>query len=391
MEMPFSRANRNKVNLALISLSYIGCFMYGFVATGRGIIFPDLLQTFHLSDTEGSLFFSLASATGLAANLLTYKWYPRLGPIKAMTLFSAMFAFGVFLVSFAHAFEVTLIGAAVLGFSMSGSSLLVNLLASQATTDSTLRRQVISGLHAAFGIASMLAPLFVNALVQFGLDWRMIFAVLGLAPVLITFQSMSTSEIGTNHEWKTAFTEHKPWRRALWYATICAIYVSIETMIGTRLVLYARRDLGFDVETANVLLSVFFLGFFLGRIQLTFFKFKHSNMAILYLSATVSFILFFIGLYVNPWALAACGLGFSVFYPCLMALLTDELGEATPFAMTWCQAAQSGAAIVMHLAVGVLSDRFGLGKTLLIGPLFFAIVIALLLLGRPNEPQAARA
>lgn len=388
--MLIKEQTKKNLNIALILISYICCFVYGVNGTARGIIYPDLLKEFHLSNTEGSLFFSLASVFGLANNLLTFKWYPRLGPLKAMSLFSAMFAISIFIIAFAPNFMITLIGSSILGFSMGGTGLLCNTLAVESTSDLSLRRQILSGLHAFYGIGSCLSPLIVNVLVQFGFDWRMTFAIMGIVPVLATLQAIQTKSESLSHEWKSAFVDHKPWRRTLWYASFCTLYVATETLLSTRLVLYGRSVLNYEIEPAGFLLSSFFLTFTFGRVSFALIRLKHSNFAILMSSAILSVIAFLIGLYVHPIGFALCGLGCSVFYPCAMSLLSGELGQATAFTMSWCQTAQSLGAILMHSSVGYLADRVGLQNAMLVGPVLLVIMIGVLIWGFPKPDGLLR-
>jgi fucose permease len=268
---------------------------------------------------------------------------------------------------------------------MGGSGLLVNILAAASTDDSRLRRQVLAGLHSCFGLASFLAPLLISALARAGCSWSLSFAILGIAPVAATWLSVKTPKRGTSDEWKSSFHDHKPYRRTIWYAGVCTLYVAVETLLQTRLVQYGRESLGFSPEQANLLLSGFFLTFFLGRLTFAIVPFRQSSVTFLYLSGAVSLALYMVGLYVNPWALALAGLGCSVFYPSIMALLAEDLGPATPFAMTWAQTAQSIGCMLMHVAVGGLSDKFGLRPALLFGPACLALMLILISLASPRE------
>ncbi len=374
------------LQLPLVILSYLGCAVYGLIGTAIGSIYPDLLSTFHVGHTEGSLVYSLASATGLAANLLTYKWYPKFGPIRATTIFLFLTAVGTWLVAASPVFAMTLTGAGILGFAMGGTGLLFNILAAHSTHDMHLRRRVLAGVHASYGIASMLSPLVVTVLSRAGLDWRMIFAVLGFAPLAVMILSWRTPESGSSTDWKGSFHDSKPWRRTIWYAGVSTIYVAAETLLQTRLVLYGRDSLKLDISQANYLLSGFFLTFFIGRLIFALIPSRHSNFAILLTSSILSLTFFLFGLYVHPWGLALTGLGCSVFYPCLMATLSDELRGATAFAMSWCQTAQSAGMILVHLGVGWMSDKFSLPTAMLFGPACF-IAVALLLVGGRQRKQ----
>lgn len=374
-----------RVQLQLILLAYAGCAIYGLVGTARGSIYPDLLSTFRTSNTEGALFYSLASLTGLAANLTTSRWYPRFGPILSNTLFLFLTAVGTWMIAGAWSFPAVLAGSAVLGFAMGGSGLLVNILVAASTNDQRLRRQAFAGLHASYGAASFLAPLIVNVLARMGCDWRLSFAILGIGPLAATILSARSRASGTSREWREAFVDHKPWRRALWYASVCTLYVVVETLLQTRLVQYGRDALGYTSEMSNLLLSGFFLTFFVGRLVFALVPLKHSNFAILTASGVASLALYLAGLCVNPWGFAFAGLGCSVFYPCMMALLADELGPATAFAMSWCQTLQSIGCIVMHIAVGALTDKFGLPPAMLFGVVSLIAMLALFWAGSPRE------
>jgi MFS family permease len=75
-----------------------------------------------------------------------------------------------------------------------------------------------------------------------------------------------------------------------------------------------------------------------------------------------------------------------VFYPVAMSKLDDEAGGRASFVLTWALASQSVGLASMHAVLGRLSDAFGLGKALWIGPICLAFV-CIMLMRRRSSPR----
>jgi fucose permease len=371
----------------LIALAYATLFLYGLVDNSRGPVFPDILRDFSLDDSRGSVFFWSASGSALIANLSATWWLAKLGELGSLRLFSIVQGAGLAILAFARSYELLIFGAVILGIGFGGIGLLVNLLTAHAAP-SHLRRQLMSGLHCMYGVSSLAIPIAVTAVYEAGSGWRAVFALLLLGPIAVFMTSFGGKmDVPEAKEHETEAKSEFPWGRTVWYSAVIPIYVIVEIMVSTRLVLHARRDLGSTIEDANRLLSLFYVGMFTGRLVVALVKVPLSHAKLQMISIVATGAAVSAGLLVHPGYLALSGLTMSYFYPVSMARLNDELGAHTTRAMSWVLTLQAVGLLAMHAGVGALSDAIGLSRALWTGPVCLALVTVLLVFGRPRESR----
>ncbi|HVK61593.1 MAG TPA: MFS transporter [Bdellovibrionales bacterium] len=375
------RRFRMRINWFLILLAYAGLFVYGLVDNARGPVFPDILSTFALSDALGSVFFFLSSLAATLVNATAFWWLKRWHSRKTYSLFIACQVLGMGLIAVSPTYPIMLLGVVLFGFSMGGMGLLVNVFAAEAAEGET-RRRVLSGLHGMYGIASLISPVAVTVIYSMGGDWRSALGILAIAPALVfilSFVSAKTPDpegvvVDAKMAKQVSFVQVWP------FVIMVASYVVAEVLLGSRMVLFTRRELGYSVEYSNFLLSGFFMALFIGRMSFAVFTFRFPTRALLLFSAISGLAFFVVGLLVNPIALIGCGLTFSFFYPCAMAEISEKLGPSrAPVVMSWVQTFQSIGILSMHFLVGVLSDKIGLAKAFWLGPLALVVVIICLI------------
>ena len=258
-----------------------------------------------------------------------------------------------------------------------------------------------------YGASSLLGPLWVTRFLHAGLGWRAPIGWLGVGSLLVSAGALGAGRrgiwalppapVGTALRGPLVLDpatdrRRRPISAGVYYGLICMCYVTAELVIATRLPLYARRDWAYSASAANALLSAYFLGLFAGRFAFAVVHFPWGSRGILACSASSGLVCFALGLLHDPRWLAAAGLCFSVFYPATMALIGDEHGAsgATTFVTSWCVTLQAVGLMAMHLGVGSLSDRVGLGRALWVGPVALAITLVLVAARRPGPPLAAQ-
>ncbi|MES2854375.1 MAG: MFS transporter [Bdellovibrionota bacterium] len=369
-----------RINWFLILLAYSGLFFYGLVDNSRGPVFPDILATFQLSDSMGSVFFFLGSFAATMANATAFIWLKRWPALVSFRFFICLQTFGLAIVAWGPTYSVVLVGVFFFGLSLGGYGLLVNVLASEASVGDT-RRRVIAGLHAMYGVSSLIAPLAVTLIYSFNGTWRTVLGGLGVLPLIVVFISFFRRPSVVYASPKTDTQSSISFKAAFPYVAMIGIYVLAEVLLSTRIVLYARRELGYTSEDANFLLSGFFMALFAGRIAFTMFRLKTTTRRLLILSAAGGLGFYMLGLLVHPLAFVGCGLSFSFFYPCAMADVGDKLGaDRAAVVMSWIQTFQSLAIMSMHFTMGLLSDHFGLNRAMWLG--VGAMIVVMILLWR---------
>ncbi len=370
------------INWFLIFLAYAGLFVYGLVDNARGPVYPDILSTFTLTDAQGSVFFFLSSLMATVANATAFYWLKRWHAMKMFLVFAIFQSLGLALIAISPSYPLLLSGSALFGLSMGGLGLLVNVFAANATGNEH-RRRAMSGLHGMYGISSLLAPLVVTLIYRFGGGWRAAIGGLAFLPLLVGIAAViKKQKVAVKEPELDSSIAHSISIKAAWpFIFMIGCYVIAEVLLSTRLVLYARRDLGYSADQANLLLAGYFMAIFAGRMLFAFFSFNITTHRLLVLSTVLGLIFNCIALWIHPIAFIGCGFAFSFFYPSAMAEVGSRLkSDQASVVMSWIQTFQSIALMAMHFFVGVLSDRFGLARALWFG--IAALVIVLFCLWR---------
>lgn len=106
-------------------------------------------------------------------------------------------------------------------------------------------------------------------------------------------------------------------------------YVGVEVCVGANVVLYAQGDLGFTLEKAALVSSLYWGGMLVGRFLGSFLS-KVSAQRQLLIAATGAIILILAAMLLqNPWILCGVGLFHSIMWPAIFALALEGLGRYT--------------------------------------------------------------
>jgi fucose permease len=359
-----------------------------FQDNARATVYPIIISDFQVNQTIGSLFFSAASATQLLATATGRRWLARLGVVRGLQVFLAIQAVGYELMAVANrggnwSWLILILGAMLFGVSLGGLAIVQSILVVESAPPE-MQRRAFSGLHGMYGSASLCAPLVTTALIRLGWTWSVCFAVSGVLPVILLLASMRWMGALHLHETPAKVTR-LPWRHS-WVAVMMALYVASEVAISSRLVIYVEDDLGRSPAFAAELLALFFACLSAGRL---YFALVHVNVPVrrlLLFSAIGAALSFVLGLTVSPIFLGVCGLMMSLFFPMTMALVSEEYPLEIEGLTTLIMMANAFALILMHWGVGTLSDSFGLGRALSVGPLCLLVIVFILLVRR--SPQA---
>ncbi len=390
-----SRPNRSSPEAWYwIGLGYLSLFTYGFIDNSRGPIFPDVLKDYQLSDSVGSLFFLVSSAAALLNNTFFSRWLNRTAGGPLLRIYSLVQIVGLLLIGLSPTFVVTLLGALIIGIAFGGLSIAQNHLITENAPRS-IRRRLFAGLHSTYGLASLMAPMAVSMFYLAGFRWRFVLSSLSLGPLAVFLFARShrqkqsprpASEIDADAQ----LAQPAPRREALYFAWVSSLYVVAEISISSRLALLARREWGFDPESANRVLATFFAAMFIGRFLFAALHFPWRNRQILLFGGGLGFAAFVIGMFAGPWWLALSGLGMSVFYPCIVTLIADEQGPRARAITSIAITSQSLGLIFMHFILGAMADSFGLGRALWLGPICLGTALVLLLFKERLAPIYVR-
>ncbi|MBT3983021.1 MAG: MFS transporter [Bacteriovoracaceae bacterium] len=358
-------------------LAYFSLFALGIIDNGRGPIYPFIINFFHLTKFEASLFFSLASLSSLVANITAPFWINKKSSLYWMRVFLLVLGLAPIQLGFSSIYfsglGVIIFNSLVLGLGLGGIGLVMNILAAQSSTIE-YRKRAFSGLHSMYGISSFLSPFLFNLFLEKGADWRWFSVSTGILPILGFFLSFLITEkkleiSSDKKDFQLSFKKCMP------FVMLFSFYVSSEILLSSRLVILLVEEFGLATKLANNYLSGFFFFLFSGRILFSFLSIKVSNKLMLYLSTATTFCLFVIGEWFRlPIAFSLCGLSMSYFFPFGMDWVTCEFGEKSGIVVGWIMTGIGISLFLVHGFFGFLSDSFGVSKAFYIEYILFAFV-----------------
>lgn len=356
---------------SMILISYYALFVFGLTDNIRGPLFPEILAEFKVSDSMGSLMFALSSVSGFMASQISSYLLPRHS--RKWILQVASLALGCSLVGTALApnFITFLVMSILFGLALGVLGLIPNVLVPLGSSPEK-KQQLLSGLHAMYGIASFTAPLIVAAIGGSTGNWRWSVGLTCIAPFSLFLYTLHPSHF-PHHKKPTFIKAHHEARRLLnfkpqvFLALMVSFSVAAEIMISSRLALYMRRVWHYDLEQSSLCVTGFFLCLLLGRLLFTAVKFRISLPHQLSLSLMATAIALGFGLYLHPYFLMLTGLGIAPFYPMAITWISSEFPDDLDTAVSYMMATDALMLTFMHLLIGKLSDGFGIHQALLSG------------------------
>jgi FHS family glucose/mannose:H+ symporter-like MFS transporter len=393
----------------LIFLSYISLFALAILDNMRGPFYPDILKELAVGSASGSLFFAVVSFLAVVGSWLSDGFLKKKSSVWLLCASSAGLGVGYFFIALSPSLSVVLAACAFFGFSLGVLNVAQNVLANEAAPP-RYRRQIFSGLHAMYGLASLLAPLLASALRDWGADWRQAFVLLSLFPIgvaLYGLRLLSVSRAGLVAGAVSAAQANAPAERTsastgavsappalpaftrqdklmcVVFSLLMGFYLCAEISVSSRLVLWLRESQGFSPDAADLRLAAFFLCLLSGRLFFSFVRIPFlQNWGLLTLSSLVGSVLFCLGLYFNPWLVVLSGLAMAPFYPVAMDQVANHFKDKTAQAMSVVIAAGSLSVVAMHVLVGWVAEHLGLTLALQLCAAALFVLCLGLLVGR---------
>lgn len=367
-----------------ILAAYVSLFVYGLCDNIRGPLFPDILKTFQVSDSVGSLMFVIVSLSAVFASHLCRTFLLlKFGHKKTLELSALGLSLSLIALALSPRFEIFLAASALFGLSFGVLGIVSNILVPMGASES-LRSRLISGLHAIYALSSLVAPLVVSALAGFNLSWRGILGWVALIPCFVLIyvrrsaQNIWKHHVPLSHEERQT-RKRKNFSAQIFFAFMLSSYVAAEVMVSSRLPLFVRRTFSNEIEVSSLYLTYFFVCLLFGRLLFAVLKVKHSIQVYLGLSLALSVACIVLGVHVHPAFLALTGFTMAPFYPLAMSLLSSRFHDDIDAAVTYTIFIQSIFLALMHFLIGALTQAFGIQNALLTGSAFLILSGALLL------------
>ena len=377
------------MNWPLLLMAYSALFVFGLTDNARGPIYPLLLEKFSLSPSVGAWFFALSSLVGLLSNITAPKWIRYKDTTFWLRIGLIFLILSPITLALSGKYDIVSlmwISSITQGFGMGIAGMCMNLIVSRSSTPEN-RRKAFGGLHALYGISSLLAPQFFSLWLNLGSHWTSFFFLMGLPAliVILAFRKIEGKPIEQRSDPKNK-PSHK---MSLLWALMMGFYVSSEIVLSSRLPFFLQQSKGMDIKTSGFYLSGFFFCLMLGRLTLGLFHLPIKGRVLMGLSligTTVCLILGHSGFF---WAFSLSGLSMSVFFPSAMDLLGEEYPDHLEYITSVVMSGIGFFLFAMHLGFGQLAAALGveLAMGLALVLTLFSFIFLLILPRSSSIPQ----
>ena len=279
--------------------------------------------------------------------------------------------------AFAQNFYIFLFFSVLFGLNSGILGLIPNVLVPLGSTPEK-KQQLLSGLHAMYGVASLLAPLVVASASLLTGNWRYAFAVTALAPFSLFIYSLHKSHHShhskpVRDKEKQKINKSKNFKPQMFLALMVSFCVAAEIMISSRLALLMRRVWNYDLEMSSLYVTGFFVCMLLGRLLFTGYKFNKTILFQLSSCLVMTALLVCLGLFIHPLFLIASGFTVGPFYPLAISFISSEFPDDLDTAVSYMIATDSMMLAIMHLLVGKLTDLYGIHQAIFSGIIFLSL------------------
>ncbi|WP_290732409.1 MFS transporter [Halobacteriovorax sp. JY17] len=370
------------MNWRFIALGYLSLFALSLLDNGRSPTYNAILEDLSIGPAKGSYIFSVASFISLLVNLTAVKWLPKLGPVVSTRISLSLMAlsgFFMYITGVQTSYTLLIVSSVLLGLGLAICTITMNVLVIKGSTSSS-RKRLFSGLHAIYGLSSLLAPFILAFLIKHGGDWKTYFVVSGIIAFSVILITAKTETLPTEPQEKQRENQNVPVRFRILFGLLLGAYVASEIVISTRLPYYLRTVLKFDEITAGYYLSFFFLSLCAGRLLFSLKSFNFKSEHLMIFSHITTLVCFFSGLYIHPLFLALCGFTMSYAFPMGMDFLVETFKEKSDYmitsVMTWIGVMLAS----MHFVFGLINENYGANIALLLSPLLSLLALGALII-----------
>lgn len=347
----------------IIGMSYLSLFSLGFTDNLRGALFPEILQTFSKSNSEGSWFFIFASIFSILAATASHFLCSKFSSYRIWQVGVFGIAMGGILIFGAESFFFVLFACIILGIGFGLLGVTQNLLITK-TAPTKLVKKLLSGLHSMYGLSSFLSPILVSFAASYKTPWQHLFLAAGVFSLVLLVSSLPVvlpnSLEPVNVSKQQGFKVSLFTKKKFLFSIIVASYVAMEILVSTRLTTYLTLGHNWSLAQASLYLSYFFVALLMGRLLFSILHFPISTKKTLLVSLLGASLCILYGLHNNPLFISLSGFFMAPFYPLAIALMTEVFPDEISSMMGLTISLQSVFVIGMNLLMGMTTDALGI-------------------------------
>lgn len=337
--------DNNLTSYVLEFPNFLSMFLFSFFMMLASPILMDISSYFNVSPENMNLiitFFMMGEVIGIIALISLNKKFRNSKVIIATYVLLTPVLIGLSLVTSLIFFYILYLCAGILLgilFMNSNTSMLEGKVKNKDS--------VVNLGHGFFAIGALISPIFASTVVNNNISWRMLYlVVIGLVMISLVFYIISIRknqpdlpDKKDNVSMKEYFKYKEKNIYMIFTVILMLFYVMSEVTIFSWAPTFFRIEKLFDIYSAGLIVSVFWIGILAGRLIISFLSYKLKAGTLLIMLSVVSIIGLIIAIFPNNHVInfigaALIGLGFSGIPPLLISTAGKIFGSGKELSLT---------------------------------------------------------
>lgn len=347
-------------------------FFFATAATMTGILIPEMMESYHLSNSQIGLIGSFQSIGSFSAMMFGGALADRFPKLKLIAIIFAVYTAVMYCIGMAPIYHLLLFYFILLGATNAYLNLLISAFVSEAYGER--RTAYMNIMHAFFSIGSLAGPIY-GVLAQYaGFVWNQSFIHIGILCTMIVglfILVISKAEViqsaPSEYSIKKLLSNIATLllnRHLQLLALLCAFYMGYQQSISLWITTYVQKGLGLGDEIGNFALVLFWTGIVVARfIQPVIDKripYQKYLCAACFVTAIIYMVVLLIGngLFIII-ALFMGGVFTGAAYPTIIAMACALYPNMTGTATATISLVQSISTTLLSWILGIFMEHIG--------------------------------
>ena len=369
---------------AVLILLYATMFFFAISSTMVGILNPDIMTAYHLTNTEISMMSTLQQMGSIIAMVSAAFLSDRFPKLRMILIFFAVYTVLLFSIGLVPPYVLLLALFLVLGVTNSWLNMLLSAYISEKYMEN--RSSVMNILHAFYSLGSLAGPIYAGFVKSLSSSWSRSFYFLSLMCLVLTLiiltvtipvkeRDAEKAKSGLMTGFKALLSD-----RLFWLLSFFAAFFMIyQTAVSTWIALYLEN--GLKVENSRLsemALTLFWLGIMLSRflqpILSRLFDYRKYLAAVLPTSAILYIVAFIVQ---NPVfitiVLFLSGLLLGAVYPTVISLACERYPMLSGTVTSLLSIINAAIFMGITIFIGFMMDHIGYRTGIFLLPIMLII------------------
>lgn len=337
--------NNNLINYLLEFPNFLSLFLFSFFMMLASPILLDISKYFNVTPENMNLiitFFMMGQVLGLIALIFLNKKFKSSKIIISTFILLILTLAGLSLmVSLVFFYALYFVAGFLFGIIFMNAN--ISMLEGRVRN----KDSVVNLGHGFFAIGALISPIFASTIINRQISWRILYlAVIGLAFISLIFYIFANKKKEANLLEKK---ESLPMKELFKYkdkniymaftVILMLLYVMSEVTIFSWAPTFFRVEKLFDIYSAGLIVSVFWVGILIGRLIISFLSYKIKAGTLLILLSIISIVGLAVAIFpmnqiINFIGAGLIGLGFSGIPPLLISTAGKIFGAGKELSLT---------------------------------------------------------